>query len=592
MTGAIGRRARLVPALAALAFGISAVRAEAPARWCDERGACWQSPQPQGNALTAAWGTSERDLWLVGCAGTILHFDGAKWARAASGTTATLRGLWGSGQADVWAVGDRATVLHFDGKAWTAAPDAARVGLRAVWGSGPRDVWIAGERGALAHFDGTRWSEVASGARETLLALGGTGPGDVFAVGAGGAVLHFDGAGWSRQKSATPNALYGVWVNRRNDVWALSGNGPNIRYDGNGWSPVPRATPAQRFDLFAAWAGPGGRLAIDRCGRLHRIGEGPALDVATGQELALVASPAADYDAPVGIPGSLVGVQVAAECGSGRSAPPVLHSLSIRGSTAFAVGGQGAIWKMGASGWTPLASPVTETLRGVTVLGDKDAWAVGGSARLHWDGRAWSDGKLATSAPVEAVWASAAGDLWFAGPQGTLARRDAKGIIALHKSGTTLPLQSIWGSGPQQVLAAGGESRVGSKEPPGIVVAWDGKRWSRAATSKEPLAAIAGSGPRDIWAAGARGAILHFDGKRWAPSDSGATEDLQSLWVPASGEAWAAGKAGTLLRFAGGRWSRVESGTRNHLFAITGDERAVHVAGMNGTILTLVRPSR
>jgi len=46
------------------------------------------------------------NVWAVGAAGALLHFDGVSWASIPSPTSNDLRGVWGSGPCDVWAIGD------------------------------------------------------------------------------------------------------------------------------------------------------------------------------------------------------------------------------------------------------------------------------------------------------------------------------------------------------------------------------------------------------------------------------------------------------------------------------------------------------
>ena len=55
--------------------------------------------------LRAAWGTSRTDVFAVGQAGTILHYDGARWSAMASGTSQWLYGVWGTSSTNVYAAG-------------------------------------------------------------------------------------------------------------------------------------------------------------------------------------------------------------------------------------------------------------------------------------------------------------------------------------------------------------------------------------------------------------------------------------------------------------------------------------------------------
>jgi len=57
-------------------------------------------------------------LWAVGEKGRILLRAGTGWSAQTSGTTETLYAVHGTGGRDVWAVGSAGTVRHWDGVAW------------------------------------------------------------------------------------------------------------------------------------------------------------------------------------------------------------------------------------------------------------------------------------------------------------------------------------------------------------------------------------------------------------------------------------------------------------------------------------------
>ena len=79
---------------------------------CSDDNWCWRNPLPQGNTLRGLWVSGASDVWAVGQAGTILHWDGSAWTSVPSGTTNGLLGVWGSGASDVWAVGERGAILE------------------------------------------------------------------------------------------------------------------------------------------------------------------------------------------------------------------------------------------------------------------------------------------------------------------------------------------------------------------------------------------------------------------------------------------------------------------------------------------------
>jgi hypothetical protein len=179
-----------------------------------------------GKLLHRAWGANDHDVWAVGLAGTIAHYDGATWRTVESGTKSTLFGVWGSSEKDVWAVGGNDTVLHFDGAKWTASQTGTGHELHAVFGTGPSDVWAVGCAGAIVHFDGTSWTTQESPTNEGLYAISGTSAKNLWAVGTGGATVHFDGTRWNANDASDAGAhnLYDVWVSETG-VWAVGFGG-------------------------------------------------------------------------------------------------------------------------------------------------------------------------------------------------------------------------------------------------------------------------------------------------------------------------------------------------------------------------------
>jgi hypothetical protein len=139
-------------------------------------------------------GLSKSDIWSVGYAGLIRHFDGVTWTAKTSGTNEDLRVVHAFAPNDVWAAGANATLLHWNGAAWSAkaAPpvtltDGAR-GITGLAGTGSNDLWASTSSGELFHFDGATWT------RSAWLSVGlGTlsraPSGALFTAGANGAIF-------------------------------------------------------------------------------------------------------------------------------------------------------------------------------------------------------------------------------------------------------------------------------------------------------------------------------------------------------------------------------------------------------------------
>lgn len=115
-------------------------------------GSAWtQEPQPGNDYYYGIWGSSARDVWMVG-SGVARHWNGTEWSDVRVGTQNILRAIWGVAANDIWAVGDNGTIVHYDGARWTAIPSGTTQTLRAVWGSSASDVWAVGQSGACVHY--------------------------------------------------------------------------------------------------------------------------------------------------------------------------------------------------------------------------------------------------------------------------------------------------------------------------------------------------------------------------------------------------------------------------------------------------------
>ncbi len=188
------------------------------------------------NNLNGLWGSSGSDVFAVGDAGTILHYDGIAWSAVASPTTENLNGIWGSSATDAFAVGDNGTILRYDGSNWLTIPSATTNNLNRVWGNSDSDVFAVGDAGTILHYNGSSWTAMASGTTNSLRGVWGTAGSDVFAVGDSGTILHYNGSIWSSMVSGATENLRAVWGSSSSNVFALGSNGTFLYYNGYNWS--------------------------------------------------------------------------------------------------------------------------------------------------------------------------------------------------------------------------------------------------------------------------------------------------------------------------------------------------------------------
>ena len=61
------------------------------------------------------WGDLANNIFAVGFAGAIVHYDGTEWSVRKTDEGSDLYGIWGASGTEVFAVGDKGTVLEYRG---------------------------------------------------------------------------------------------------------------------------------------------------------------------------------------------------------------------------------------------------------------------------------------------------------------------------------------------------------------------------------------------------------------------------------------------------------------------------------------------
>lgn len=311
--------------------------------------------------LTAVWGASATDVWAVGAHGTVLHYDGASWQRAAGATTDgglvyTLRSIWLERSDDVWIVdgttqvGGGGLLRHSSGwkgpstTAWSFFTPEDPFGFEPVLVRGKGStVWIAhGGMRALESFDG--WSSDAPGPSQTF---------------------------------APPNiaSVTALAVSRADEVWAGGSCFDELFqprfgcvYRGTLAPSGAGEPPAWQFEehdsrtnkvLRAAWGDESGVWLVGEAGTIRRLTRAAV----PNKRFEVVTSP------------------VVAD----------LHAVFGFGpNDVWAVGEAATVLHWDGASWTKLGTPfdgtsARPTLHGVWGSSPKDVWIVGDGTMLHFD---------------------------------------------------------------------------------------------------------------------------------------------------------------------------------------------------------------
>ncbi|WP_394822270.1 hypothetical protein [Pendulispora albinea] len=586
---------------------------------CSKDGWCWEHPSPQGQDVRGVWGSSATDVWEVGEAGTILHFDGVSWTRVPSGTKVDLQAVSGSSATDVWAVGyDDAwngEILHYDGRAWSAQK-FEQTRFTRVWSARPGEAWASGIEGSgsqgpvLLRFDGTKWTSATTGFQDSdrrIDSLWGSAGDDLYAV--TWRVLHWDGHTWS-PVAGLPNGgdvtMGSVWGTGKKDVWV--GGGRNrapviFHFDGAVWRETPSAFESGASLVHMLWGSgandvwaaaslrPGSPLSHwdgakwTAAGAMEPIIVDAAWSASPGKSWAVGRALASIYG------GDRTGISLAWD-GSKWSTKYVtsewIHGI-WSSDRLWAVGGYYILNKTGDT-WNARWTYAWQAhIQGIWGSSPNDLWAIGnddiigGSPFImKYDGTAWNHEQhqlaLRGWGDLHAIWGTAANDVWISGEH-----------VLAHWNGTTwtkdliantVILDQLWGSSATDIWAAGRTDDPSNPSPRAFH--WNGTAWSPASVDG---GAIWGSAANDVWMLNTT-KLQHWDGSAWTsvPNPAGA-KTIHAAWGNGPRNIWATGDDGLILHYDGAAWTAQDSGTTHSLNAVRGHGNQVFVGGRKGTLL-------
>jgi len=193
--------------------------------------------------ITAASAPSSADIWAVTyLGGSVLHWNGVKWAAAPRGNWKAgtrFTGIMAVSSTELWVFGTGgrlhagAGTWHFDGFGWSRVTGPA-AGIFQASMAGKGDAWAFGNAGgtdnALVHFNGAKWRRIQpaalGGFRYThVLALS---PADVWVAGIQAGVPklgHFNGRRWAALPMPGKTAATGMCRDGRGGMWVIANTG-------------------------------------------------------------------------------------------------------------------------------------------------------------------------------------------------------------------------------------------------------------------------------------------------------------------------------------------------------------------------------
>ena len=526
-----------------------------------------------------------------------------------------VRGSWGSflkqaankGYASqAWT--DDSSIAFVRPDRWLSLnPIPITAGVRKFWATAPNDVWAWGESEVM-RWDGRGWSRVDAPVRQIVTAMWGA-PNDVWLRASryaprylagcqrGGGYLdttlhHWDGREWTSTESQRlfdhPSLPF------RSSVQQLS--------------PAPDPTKVVgRDELARLWWWHGDGNAMPDFNEGYRSGGGEIwAATADGRRIAhfdgdrwVVRSPLAsgNFSAVRMISASEGWAVSRRPRGNGDGADPHLGGPAGDGLFRW----DGRAWRF--------FRELPERVNALWASAADDVWAVGEqSLVMHWDGARWSEQRLPGN--FRAIWGRGRDDVWINGCGDFFYHWD--GATWRHVPSSVPPSHmgvcaALWGASATDVSAIGYDASL----------RWDGAAWKKQLDPTEPVAGSwrydklrAGIGyvdnarifalwgahsGGDLWAVGQEDIRAGFDGwplvlrrrdGRWSKLPTPQTEGtLLAAWGDRDDRVWAVGTKGIILRWDGASWTQEESGVIEQLSSIHGAGGTVWIVGDRGTVL-------
>ena len=174
--------------------------------------------------ITRIWGTSDKDLYIVGQNGSLAHFDGSTWQSIPTGITEDIQDIWGGTDPTTGKEFALATVstVYYGGysrllkitgtQADTVSTNGLSWSITGVWFDSKSSYVVGAEMYHKDELQDSTWNILTVPGNTYINAVRGTAWNDVVAVG-GSEFLHFNGSTWYGHYLGIPYVtLYAVSI--------------------------------------------------------------------------------------------------------------------------------------------------------------------------------------------------------------------------------------------------------------------------------------------------------------------------------------------------------------------------------------------
>jgi hypothetical protein len=466
----------------------------------------WEDPAPNGFDIKAATSFGANDVWTVGDAGSVLHFDGA-WHVEQTPVCETLSAIWGTSATNLWAVGYSGRIVHRTAAGWTLVDAGTCESFNAVWGSPSGTIWITGWHDVLLRGNANGFVNVGQPMNAGLQSLYGFSDSDIWAAGSDGGIYHWDGATWTKTAGGHFD-LTSIWASDSQHLFVAGFDWDKSSNAVWTFSPATAATPVQTM--------------LNSNLLPHVLG-----------------SSANDVWATTGS-GSTWHFDGVSWKYVGSGTYDDHNALAVSGSDVWAFGEMGARIHWNGTAWTNARGEL-HGQGGIWATSKSDVWIAKYNGVRHFNGTAWTD-IAGVSGFFNGVWASSAADVYVVG-----AFNNVKHFDGTTWTAVTLPISANWytvgGSGPSD-LWIGGDA--------GKLVHYNGTAWSSVATAGKSIRGMFARSATDVWFA-TDGGLLHWDGTSLASGGPLNSGPIYRVWSSAPNDIWASGYS--IFHYDGNLWT-------------------------------------
>jgi hypothetical protein len=198
-----------------------------------EGGSFERMTTPGTGVVFGIWGASADDVWAVGGqfggggGGFAWHYDGSTWtADETAPNDITLFKNNGRNASDMWIVGEAGTTVHWDGGALTREDVPTDASFFSIGCSSARCLAVGGEvgRGVVYENEGSGWNSARKDDSQELRGACVASDTSASAVGNSGVLMdRSDADGWLMQDAVTNLGLHACWIDPGGGAWAVGG---------------------------------------------------------------------------------------------------------------------------------------------------------------------------------------------------------------------------------------------------------------------------------------------------------------------------------------------------------------------------------